>query len=67
LSGLKPKDLRTAWPFGAGRDRAAHISPDYPLLAAADQVSARIAAVLDGEAGAEVVELHDRNETAIQA
>jgi hypothetical protein len=36
-------------------------------LVAADQVSARIAAMLDGEAGAEVVELHNRVETAIQA
>jgi hypothetical protein len=33
------------------RPRCAHISV-YALLAAADQVSARIAAVLDGEAGA---------------
>jgi hypothetical protein len=49
-----------------GRPRCAHI-PDYAVLAAADQVSARIAAVLDGEVGAEVVELHNRVETVIQA
>jgi integrase len=36
--------------------RYAHV-PDRALIAAADQVSARIAAALDGEAGAEVVEL----------
>ena len=46
--------------------RYAHV-PDRALLAAADQVSARIAAALDSEAGAEVIELHNRVETAIQA
>jgi hypothetical protein len=37
------------------------------VLAAADQVSARIGFVRDGEVGAEVVELHNPVETAIQA
>ena len=46
--------------------RYAHI-PDRALLAAADQVSMRIAAAFNGEAGAEVMELRNRVETAIQA
>jgi hypothetical protein len=41
--------------------------PRFALLAAAERVSARIAAVLNGESRAEVVELHNRVETAIQA
>jgi integrase len=46
--------------------RYAHV-PDRALLAAADQISARIGAALDNAAGAEVVELRNHMETAIQA
>ena len=45
--------------------RYAHV-PDRALLAAADQVAGRIAAALDSEAGAEVIELRGRIETASQ-
>jgi integrase len=40
--------------------RYAHV-PDRALLAAADQVSARIASALDGEFGTEVVEIHSQS------
>jgi integrase len=46
--------------------RYAHI-PDRALLAAADQVSARIAAALDSKADAKVIELHNHLEPAIRA
>jgi integrase len=46
--------------------RYAHV-PDRALLAAADQVSARIGAALVSAAGAQVIELRNRVETAIQA
>lgn len=46
--------------------RYAHV-PDRALLAAADQVSARIGAALGSAAGAQVIELRNRVETAIQA
>jgi len=45
--------------------RYAHV-PDRALLAAADQVSARIGAALGSAAGAQVIELRNRVETAIQ-
>jgi integrase len=38
--------------------RYAHLAPDRALLAAADQVSARIAAALDGQAGIDVIDLN---------
>jgi integrase len=46
--------------------RYAHI-PDRALLAAADQVSARIASVLDSNVGAKVIELRNHVAPAIQA
>jgi len=46
--------------------RYAHI-PDRALLAAADQVSARIAAALDSKAGAKVIEVGNHLAPAIQA
>jgi integrase len=46
--------------------RYAHI-PDRALLAAADQVSARIAAALDSKADAKVIELHNHLAPAIRA
>ena len=46
--------------------RYAHI-PDRALLAAADQISGRIAAALDGDAGAEVIELRNHVDKAVQA
>jgi integrase len=46
--------------------RYAHI-PDRALLAAADQVSARIAAALDSKAGAKVIEVGNHLGPAIQA
>jgi hypothetical protein len=41
--------------------------PRFTLLATADRVSARIAAVLDGESRPRWSELHNRVKTAIQA
>jgi len=46
--------------------RYAHI-PGRALLAAADQVSARIAAALDSKADAKVIELHNHLAPAIRA
>jgi hypothetical protein len=46
--------------------RYAHI-PDRALLAAADQVSARIAAALDSELGAEVIEFRNNVDKRAQA
>ena len=46
--------------------RYAHI-PDRALLAAADQISGRIAAALDGDTGAEVIELRNHVDKAVQA
>jgi integrase len=42
--------------------RYAHL-PDRALLVAADQVSARIAAALDGEDGAAIVEVTEQRES----
>jgi site-specific recombinase XerD len=46
--------------------RYAHV-PDRALVAAADQVSARIAGAFDSDASAEVIELHKQLETALQS